>query len=114
MPCTDAVNTSPLLRAVVPATTVAVLLAGCGADRSDPPAASSSQVATSAAPQPTTAPPTITEPPPTSVAPSTEPMPSPSSEPPATPLACANEDLGVAAGPVSEEGALRRVDVTFT
>lgn len=42
------------------------------------------------------------------------PTPSPTASEPVVPLVCGNDDLDVAAGPVSEEGALRRVDVTFT
>ncbi|RZT17886.1 uncharacterized protein DUF4232 [Mycobacterium sp. BK558] len=113
MPCTDAVNTSPLLRAAVPAVALAVVLAGCSADRNDQPEASASPVTSSAVPQTATGSQT-TAAPQTTVAPATTAVPQPSETPPATPLACANEDLDVAAGPVSVEGALRRVDVTFT
>lgn len=101
---TDAVTTSPLLHAVAPAAALAVLLTACGSGRDEPPAASSSTAASSAVPQPTT-------PSPTPIVPAT---PQPSEAPPSTPLACDDDDLEVAAGPLSEDGTLRRVDVTFT
>lgn len=114
MACTDAVNTSPLLRAAVPAAALAVLLAGCSTDRDERPAASSSPTTVSAAQPTTAAPQPTTAAPQTTTASATSTAPQPSEAPPATPAACANDDLDVAAGPVSEDGTLRRVDVTFT
>lgn len=98
----------------VPATVLAVLLTGCTYDRADAPAPASSPApspttsVSSPAPSPTAAPPTTMAPPATTA------TPPPSEAPPVTPVACGDDDLDVAAGPVAEDGALRRVDVTFT
>lgn len=98
----------------VPATALAVLLAACTSDRDDAPAASSSP-ATSSSPAPSSATPQPSPTPQTTTAaPATSTVPPSSEAPPATPVACGNGDLDVAAGPVAEDGDVRRVDVTFT
>lgn len=109
--CTEQVKTTLIL--AVPATALAVLLAGCTSDRDDAPAASQTTTAPQTTVPQTTVPQTTTAP--QTTAPSaTSAAPQPSEAPSATPVACGNDDLDVAAGPVAEDGDLRRVDVTFT
>ncbi|MEH3139273.1 MAG: DUF4232 domain-containing protein [Mycobacterium kyogaense] len=95
-------RTTPLL---ISGTAAAVLLAGCGSDH---PEAPSTTVTVTAAPSTTQAPPAAT----TSM--TTTAAPTPSETTPSVPVACGNDDLTVAAGPVAEADTLRRVDVTFT
>lgn len=85
----------------------AVLLAGCGADRSETP----TTVTVTATPSTTTAAPQA---PATTTTTTPTPPTSPSESTPAVPQACGNDDLTVAAGPVAEADTARRVEVTFT
>ncbi|WP_163720256.1 DUF4232 domain-containing protein [Mycolicibacterium psychrotolerans] len=97
-------TTTPLLRATVTATALAVLLAGCGSDGDDQPVAGPAPLSSSAP-----------EPSPTTPAPTSQPStPSATGSEPAVPLACGNADLDVSAGPVSETDTTRQATVTFT
>ncbi len=104
-------RTTPLL---ISGAAAALLLAGCGSDRADAP----TTVTVTATPSTTT---TVAPTPPASDAPSPVPSTTTAAQPtattdspPAAPVACGNDDLTVAAGPVAEANTLRRVNVTFT